>query len=147
MGETAKFLLVDTKVLPEVFTKVVCAKKLLAQGKAANLSEAAKQAGISRSALYKYKDYVHNYDESISENILTLTASLEDRPGVLSALMSELYRHQCNILTVNQNIPNDGVAPVSISFRMDRSVCSEDELAANLKQMPGLVDLKINHSR
>ena len=147
MGETAKFLLVDTKVLPEVFTKVVCAKKLLAQGKAANLSEAAKQAGISRSALYKYKDYVHNYDESISENILTLTASLEDRPGVLSALMSELYRHQCNILTVNQNIPNDGVAPVSISFRMDRSVCSEDELAANLKQLPGLVDLKMNHSR
>ena len=147
MGETAKFLLVDTKVLPEVFTKVVCAKKLLAQGKAANLSEAAKQAGISRSALYKYKDYVHNYDESISENILTLTASLEDRPGVLSALMSERYRHQCNILTVNQNIPHDGVAPVSISFRMDRSVCSEDELAANLKQMPGLVDLKINHSR
>ena len=44
MSETAKFLLVDTKVLPEVFSKVVYAKKLLAQGKAANLSDAAKLA-------------------------------------------------------------------------------------------------------
>jgi len=147
MKETAKFLLVDTKVLPEVFTKVVYAKKMLAQGKAANLSDAAKLAGISRSALYKYKDYVHNYDENISENILTLTASLEDRPGVLSSLMGELYRHQCNILTVNQNIPTDGVAPVSISFRMDHTVCSEDELTLSLKQMPGLVDLRMIHSR
>ena len=137
----------DTKVLPEVFTKVVYAKKMLAQGKAANLSEAAKLAGISRSALYKYKDYVHNYDESLSENILTLTASLEDRPGVLSSLMGELYRHQCNILTINQNIPTDGVAPVSISFRLDRSVCSEDDLTASLNQMPGLVDMKIIYSR
>lgn len=147
MAEMTKFLLVDTKVLPEVFTKVVYAKKLLARGRAANLSEAAKMAGISRSALYKYKDYVHNYDESLSENILTLTASLEDRPGVLSALMNELYRHQCNILTVNQSIPTDGVAPVSISFRIDRSICSEDELTVNLRQVGGMVDVKIIHSR
>ena len=34
------------------------AKRLLAVGRAKNLSEAAKLAGISRSALYKYKDHV-----------------------------------------------------------------------------------------
>lgn len=147
MPETTKFLLVDTQVLPEVFTKVVYAKKMLAQGRAANLSEAAKMAGISRSALYKYKDYVHNYDESLSENILTLTASLEDRPGVLSALMNELYCRQCNILTVNQNIPTDGVAPVSISFRIDRSFSSEEELIEGMGRVVGLVDVKIIHSR
>ena len=111
------------------------------------LAASDKLAGISRSALYKYKDYVHNYDESLSENILTLTASLEDRPGVLSALMNELYRYQCNILTVNQNIPTDGVAPVSISFRMNQSLCSEDELTAGLRQVGGIVDVKIIHSR
>ena len=45
-------------VLPEVFTKVVEAKRYMAQGKAKSYSDAAKMAGISRSAFYKYKDFV-----------------------------------------------------------------------------------------
>ena len=51
---TSKLLLVDACVLPEVFEKVVEAKRLLAVGIAKNLSDAAKTAGISRSAFYKY---------------------------------------------------------------------------------------------
>ena len=56
--EQNKFLLVDLSVLPEVFTKVVEAKRYMAQGKAKSYSDAAKMAGISRSAFYKYKDKV-----------------------------------------------------------------------------------------
>ena len=52
-----RFLLVDADVLPEVFVKVLQAKELLASGAVSNISAAAKQAGISRSAFYKYKDY------------------------------------------------------------------------------------------
>ena len=51
MAEQNKFLLVDLSVLPEVFTKVVEAKRYMAQGKAKSYSDAAKMAGISRSAL------------------------------------------------------------------------------------------------
>ena len=51
-----RFLLVDADVLPEVFVKVLQAKELLASGAVSNISAAAKQAGISRSAFYKYKD-------------------------------------------------------------------------------------------
>ena len=53
-----RFLLVDADVLPEVFVKVLQAKELLASGAVSNISAAAKQAGISRSAFYKYKDTV-----------------------------------------------------------------------------------------
>lgn len=147
MSETTKYLLVDTKVLPDVFLRVVQAKRLLAMGRADSLSQAAKMAGISRSALYKYKDFVHNYDESLSENILNISAVLEDRPGVLSAVLGELTRYHANVLTVNQNIPFDGVAPVSLSVRYDRSGGGEDELLGALKSLAGVVEVKMVTSR
>ena len=43
--EDVNFLLVDAKVLPDVFLKVVDAKMLLAQGKAKSSSQAAQMAG------------------------------------------------------------------------------------------------------
>ena len=45
-----QFYLVDAQVLPEVFLKVVEAKKLLAGGRARNITEAVRCAGLSRSA-------------------------------------------------------------------------------------------------
>ncbi len=147
MHADAKYLLVETKVLPEVFIKVVQAKRLLAQGKAANLSEAAKLAGISRSALYKYKDSVHSYDEDVSQRTITLSATLEDRPGVLSALLSEFYSVGANILTVNQNIPSDGVAHVSVSLRTGPTGCTQEEIIQKVARLPGVVALKPINSR
>ncbi|MDR2931725.1 MAG: hypothetical protein LBV27_01325, partial [Oscillospiraceae bacterium] len=61
MPDKHKYFLVETTVLPEVFLKVAEAKALLAQGKAQSLSGAARMVGISRSALYKYKDSVFPY--------------------------------------------------------------------------------------
>ena len=74
MAEQNKFLLVDLSVLPEVFTKVVEAKRYMAQGKAKSYSDAAKMAGISRSAFYKYKDKVYPYESNSLTRVLTLTA-------------------------------------------------------------------------
>ena len=69
MGER-RFLLVDSSALPDVFLKVLQAKELLASGSVSNISTAARQAGISRSAFYKYKDYVFDAEtgrEAIEE--------------------------------------------------------------------------------
>ena len=142
----SRLLLVDSCVLPEVYQKVVEAKCLLAVGKARNLSEAAKMAGISRSAMYKYKDYVFIHNENIDENVVTMTTNLEDRPGVLSALINELSRHKANILTVNQNIPVDGVAPVSISARLGRDV-DPGKLVQALEALEGVVEVRILTTR
>ncbi len=45
-GNHPCYFLVDSNVLPDIFKKVVEAKKLLAQGKVKNLSEAARVMGI-----------------------------------------------------------------------------------------------------
>lgn len=137
------YLLVDSKVLPEAFRKVVRAKQLLAQGKASSLSEATKAAGISRSAFYKYKDSVFTYQNTSARQIATLIAELVDEPGVLSQLLAELSRCGANILTINQNIPVDSVAPISISMRTDALNVDTDVLTRELSSLSGVVSLRI----
>lgn len=138
-----KFLLVDTSVLPDVFLRVVEAKKMLAQGKVKSSSEAARLAGISRSAFYKYKDCVQQYNSKLNDHIVTLYATLADEPGVLSSLISQLYTLGANILTVNQNIPVDSVAHVSISVKINSITCTEEELLMQMRGLTGVVDAKL----
>lgn len=138
MAESPKYLLVDSAVAPDVFVRVVHAKQLIAQGKAANSSQAAKLAGISRSAFYKYKDYVHRFDEQMRQSLITLNLALEDEPGVLSNLLTRLYREGANIITVNQNIPVDGVALVSVALRLGEDVSPEQIIAA-MSSLSGVI--------
>ena len=142
MKEHSKYLLVDSQILPEVYLKVILAKKLLARGKAKSASDAAKAAGISRSAFYKYKDFVHEYNTRLSDSIMTLSVSLMDEPGVLASVLSEVSGSGGNILTVHQNIPMDSVAPVSISMRTNQLNCSEEEMLVRLRKLPGVLDAK-----
>lgn len=137
-----RFLLVAAQVLPEVFEKVVKAKMLLAQGRAKNASQASQLAGISRSAFYKYKDYVFSYDRHMSENIVTYNLTLMDTPGILSSILGLLYSQGANVLTINQNIPVDGVAPVSISMRLNEVEISDAELEKKIEETEGVVSLK-----
>lgn len=61
MGD--KYLFVCTKVLPEIFENVIQVKELINK-KTRDITEAVKIVGISRSAYYKYKDYVFTVSES-----------------------------------------------------------------------------------
>lgn len=142
MDEPLKYLLVEAKVLPEVFTKVMQAKMLLSRGKAKNASQAAQMAGISRSAFYKYKDSIFLYDERMNENIVSFYLTLEDRPGVLSNLLAELYKLGANVITVNQNIPVDGVAIASVSVRTADATRSRSQILDMLEDLDGVVDAR-----
>ncbi len=140
--ENYPFLLVNASVLPPVFSSVIEAKALLASGRAKNASEAARLAGISRSAFYKYADKVFQYNGYNQGKTITVSALLSDRVGVLSALVSELSKIGANILTMNQDIPADGSATVSISIRCDHMEISLNEMLDQLKQIDGVLSVK-----
>lgn len=141
MANEEKYLLVDERVVPEIFKKVLEAKKYIATGKAKNSSEAVKLANISRSAFYKYKDRVMEYNSQTANNIITLYLMMEDVPGVLSSVINHLAEYGANILTINQNIPSDGVAAVTISIRTTDVTLEEEQLFERLRKLRGVVRL------
>ena len=58
MKKNSQLIVAEADVLPEVFTKVIEVKKLMAQKGEKSFASACKRVGISRSAYYKYKDSV-----------------------------------------------------------------------------------------
>lgn len=136
MGKV-NYLLVDMSVLPEVYVKVIEAKGYLQSGEAANASQAAKMAGISRSAYYKYKDKIFEYSEQ-GDDVTTINAKLHDNAGVLSSVMNELYLAGANILAVNQSIPVNNIADVSITVSFAQSGHMTDEVLEKIKSVGGV---------
>lgn len=134
-----KYFIVNKKVLPLVFEKVVEAKKLLYSKKCKTVNEATQLVGISRSAFYKYKDDVSVYVEDNGRNIITMSILLNDQIGLLSALLTLLSSYGVSILTINQTIPVDDIAPVTISMTVQDMTCSEEELTEHIKNMKGVL--------
>lgn len=138
-----KYYIINKRVLPSVFEKVVYAKKLLYSNKCKTVNEAAKIAGISRSAFYKYKDDVSVYIENSGQHILTLNLMVSDHKGLLSGLLTLLSNRGASILTINQNIPSDDIAPVSVSMTTQDLTCSVDALVTEIKQTDGVLKVDI----
>lgn len=143
MTEQHKYYIVDSSVLPEVFSKVLFANKLLRTGEAKNTTTAAKLAGISRSVYYKYKDQIRPFYDKNKDKIVTIYALLEDSPGVLSAFLSVLASEGANILTINQNIPINSLAPITASIQTSGLVTDIEELILRISGKNGVISAEI----
>lgn len=139
--DAGTLMLIDAKVLPEVFSKVLTAKKLLADGECKDVSEAVKKAEISRSAFYKYRDYVFPFNQM--DGIITLFFIVSDITGVLSSILALLAEAKTNVLTINQNIPVNSVADVTISIQKNFSEVNLQELVDKLKLLNGVKDVRV----
>ena len=138
-----RFYLVDAQVLPEVFLKVVKAKELLASGEARSISAATRSVDLSRSAFYKYKDCITPFRDMKRDAIMTFHIKLHDKPGKLASVLSIFTESGANILTINQSIPANGVALVTISIAPENLIISSDELMARLSTVPGVVNIEL----
>lgn len=147
MKEKPNYYLVEGSALPEVYIKVVEAKKLLRSGRAKTVHEAAKAVGISRSAFYKYKDSIQSFNEKGANTTVTINATLRDEPGVLSNLLNVFAREGCNVLTINQNIPYNEVAPVSVAFRTENMIDDIGTLIEKLYAVEGTVQIELIGSK
>lgn len=143
MNDNSKFIVVDSAVLPDVFNKVLEVKKLMANKGEKSFASACKRIGISRSAYYKYKDSIFSYEEMVVERIVNLYVLLKDEPGVLSGLLAFLHSINANILTVNQNIPVDGVAGVNISLKLQGNSSLDINTLNTVSELDGVVQSKI----
>ena len=134
-----RFLLVDAEVLPDVFLKVLQAKELLASGAVTNISSAARRAGISRSAFYKYKDYV--FDAESGRETLTVIATLLDKTGALQGLLSGISAAGASIVTITQSRPENGTAQVEVTVRTATMQMSVEDMLLKLARQPFVVEV------
>lgn len=143
MEKKSQLIVIDAQILPDVFTKVLEVKKLMAQKGEKSFASACKRIGISRSAYYKYKDFVFSYEELFDRRIVNIYLLLSDSPGVLSSVLVFLHDLNANILTVNQSIPVDGAAAVNISLRLSPESPDELNTLNSITDLNGVLEVKI----
>lgn len=135
------YVLVNTKVVPEVVLKVLEVKRLLSSGECKKTSEALDKVLLSRSAFYKYKDYVFDYSDTSFEHLFTLYFELRDVSGILSEILKTLAKAGANVLTINQNIPINQVAGVTVTARMENT--DFNTLTDKIKHIDGVNTVKL----
>lgn len=138
-----KYFLVEAKMLPEIFIRVARAKELLETGEAATVAEAASMVDISRSAFYKYKDAITPFQDLERGRIITFHITLRDKMGVLSSVLSVFSGSGANILTINQSIPINGIALVTISVETAGMQITSEELLHELQGTGGVKKVEV----
>ncbi|WP_440972315.1 ACT domain-containing protein [Marinococcus luteus] len=116
------FYLVREDLLTDAMQKTLEAKALLESGKVHKVAEAVQHVDLSRSAFYKYRDAIFPFHTMIQEQIITLSIQLADRSGSLSELLRIVAAANSNVLTINQTIPLQGRA--NITLTVDTSALS-----------------------
>ncbi len=143
LKEDKNFFIVDKSVLPEIFLKVMEVKNLLESKKEKTVQDAVNRVGISRSAFYKYRDAVHPLYENTRGKTVTIAANLDDTPGLLSAVLNSIATEGANILTINQTIPINGIANVTITIETNEMQGEFGRLMTQLENLQGMQSIKI----
>lgn len=141
--DKSKYLIVHVDVLPEVFPKVLEAKRLIKDGQVTGITEAVKEVGISRSTYYKYSDFVFPLNESNVGRQVTMSLLLYHESGVLSNMLEHIAKRSGNVLTISQNSPIDNIANVSISIDISSLSTSFSELLSELRNLEGVNKLTL----
>jgi chorismate mutase len=130
-----KFFLVREDVMPEAMKKTLEVKEMLERGKAESIGDAVQKADLSRSAFYKYRDTVFPFSTIKKEKIVSLFFHLEDRSGTLSKLLVVVAASGCNVVTLNQTIPLQGRANVTLSLNTSNITTEIDDLLKELRKL------------
>ena len=143
MSREIKYYIVAADALPEIFVKVAEAKRMMQTGEAATVGAATRMSGISRSAFYKYKDSVQPFNDMKAEHIITFYGMLKDAPGVLSRVLSHFAGAGANILTINQSIPTNGCAAITISAETSDMELTLEAFVAKTTEIDGVIRFEI----
>lgn len=140
---TKRYYLVREDILPESLLKTVQVKEMLANGSAASVSEAVEKLGLARSTYYKYRDGVHTFFDAQNLEIVNISLLLKHISGILSGVLNCIAFYHGNVLTINQSLPLNGVALVTIALSIEELSISVEELMTHLMGLNGVVRAEI----
>ena len=138
-----KFFIVNKNILPDAILKTAEIKEILAKNEVSTINEAVERIGLSRSAYYKYRDGVFPFYEASKGKIITIAISMWDKSGILSNVLNSIAIAKGNILTINQGIPLQGIARVSIAIETQPMDIDAEQILDRLRAIPGVQKVEI----
>lgn len=138
-----QYFIVRKAALPEVFHKVVEAKRLLDSQKSITIQEATDAVGISRSSFYKYKEDVFPFHDNARGKTITLMMQVDDEPGLLSGILKLVAENNSNILTIHQTIPVNRIAMLTLSVEILPSSGDVTRMIGEIESLHGVHFVKI----
>ena len=139
-----KFYLVQEDILPEAIKKTIKVKEILKLGEVKTINEAVEKMDLSRSAYYKYKDYVYESADDTTERKAVLSLILKNESGTLSSVLKTLSDLNTSILTISQAIPIANKANVLLSLDISKMACDIQEMTDTLKHLSGVRNVHLD---
>lgn len=139
----SEYLVIRTDALPEVFSNVMKVKGLLQSGQVSSVNEAVNIVGMSRSAFYKYRDVVHNYQNPLETEQITIVATLLLDSDALSSLLMSLTEYQGKLLNISQSLPRHGFVDLMLSVDLSNISIDQVQLRRQLSRIPGIRRLEL----
>ena len=136
------YFVIDKRVLPEVYEKVINAKKLLKEGKVKEVTEATRIVGISRSVYYKYKDFIFEFSESPEGRKATFNIKIIDKKGALSNVLNCISAKGGSVITINQGIPLNGYAYLSVTIDISSLIGDIKELISDIESLDNIENVE-----
>ena len=79
----------------------------------------------------------------MSRRVVTYHFVLLDQAGVLREVLASLYKHNANVLTINQHMPIDSAATVTITVRFDDVGVDPEAVRKDLEKTEGVAKVRI----
>ena len=137
------YLIIHKSILPDYFETVLQAKHLLEEGKAKNVMQATKMAGISRSTFYKYKDFILEPTSISDGRKAVISMLLSHETGILSHVLARVSDAGASVLTITQSLPVRGKASVTITLDISAMPDSITTLLKSIDECPGAENTKL----
>ncbi|MBO4279032.1 MAG: ACT domain-containing protein [bacterium] len=137
------YLIVHKSILPDYFESVLQAKHLLEEGKAKNVMQATRMAGISRSTFYKYKDYILEPVHISDGRKAVISMLLSHETGILSHVLTVISGAGASILTITQSLPVHGKASVTITLDISGMPGPISGLLKDIDECTGVENTKL----
>ena len=136
-GKKDKFYLVNEVILPEAIKKTIKVKSILQLGEAKTINEAVEKMDLSRSA------YVFPFYELSQGKIVSINALISNESGMLSNILRIIADYNGSVLTINQNLPLQGVAHVNISFETKELTLPVEDVLHEVRQLEGVIKVEL----
>ena len=137
------YYLVKEDILPSAIIISFKVKVLLRRHDNMTINDAVSKMGLSRSAYYKYKDFVLPFYEASINKIVSVSFVLDNKQGVLSNVLNMISEDKGNVLTINQGIPLQGVAVATISIETKNMNIDLEALLDKLRLVNGVRRLEV----